>query len=222
MSLTKIRLREAWNWGGLTARELALRTWHAMEQHDTLNQAAVVAFYAMLSLVPLLSLALALGAAAGVVAEVQHFSHQLLPPEADAIVRDQVRAIEASRPTGLLSLSIVLLLWSASSLFVAVMDTTNAAYAVRDERPWWKKRLMAIVLTAAEAVLLVGASASIMIWPDVSNWLHLDWAGKTAATIVQWLVVVAALLAAFALAYYFGPHINQTWEWITPGAASAS
>ena len=176
MSLTKIRLREAWNWGGLTARELGLRTWHAMEQHDTLNQAAVVAFYAMLSLVPLLSLALALGAAAGVVAEVQHFSHQLLPPEADAIVRDQVRAIEASRPTGLLSLSIVLLLWSASSLFVAVMDTTNAAYAVRDERPWWKKRLMAIVLTAAEAVLLVGASASIMIWPDVGT--GCTWTGR--------------------------------------------
>jgi hypothetical protein len=33
MSLTSIRLREAWNWGGLSAKELAIRTWHAMDQH---------------------------------------------------------------------------------------------------------------------------------------------------------------------------------------------
>jgi membrane protein len=142
----------------------------------------------------------------------------LLPPEAHAIVRDQVYAIEKERPTGLLSVSIVLLLWSASSLFVAVMDTTNACYGVRDTRPWWKRRLMSIVLTLCEAVLLVGASASIMIWPDVADWLELGATAKTAATVVQWLVVVVALLAAFALAYDFGPQIEQSWEWITPGA----
>jgi membrane protein len=112
----------------------------------------------------------------------------------------------------------VLLLWSASSLFVAVMDTTNAAYEVRDSRPWWKRRLMALVLTLCEAILLVGASASIMIWPEVANWLNLGGAATAAATAVQWVVVVVALLAAFAIAYYFGPQIEQTWEWITPGA----
>ena len=60
MSLTSIRLKEAWNWGGLSAKELAKRTWAAIDQHETLNQAAVVAFYAMLSLVPLLGFILAL------------------------------------------------------------------------------------------------------------------------------------------------------------------
>jgi membrane protein len=32
------------------------------------------------------------------------------------------------------------------------------------------------------------------------------------------LVVVAALLGSFALAYFFGPDVKQEWEWITPGA----
>jgi membrane protein len=219
MSLRTIRLREAWNWGGLSARELASRTWEGIDRHDTLNQAAVVAFYAMLSLVPLLGFALALGAAAGVGAQVETISARLLPPEADAIVRDQIHKIEEDRPAGLLSLSVLLLLWSASSLFVAVMDTMNAAYGVRDSRPWWKRRLMAIVLTLVEVVLLLGASASIAAWPTVASWLHLGGAARAAATAVQWLVVLVALLGAFALAYFFGPQVDQEWEWITPGSS---
>jgi membrane protein len=163
MALTSIRLREAWNWGGLSARELAIRTYQAMDKHDTLNQAAVIAYYAMLSLVPLLSLtlALAVGARTGVATEVETMSSRLMPPEALTIIHDQIQKLQAAQPVGLLSLSILILMWSASSLFVAVMDTTNAAYGVRDGRPWWKKRLMAIGLTVAETILLVGASLTI-------------------------------------------------------------
>ena len=98
------------------------------------------------------------------------------------------------------------------------MDTTNAAYGVRDTRPWWKKRLMAIVLTVVETILLVGAAVTIAVWPAVARHLPLGGGAIAAATAVQWLVVVVALLTAFALAYYFGPHVEQEWEWITPGA----
>jgi membrane protein len=221
MSLRSIRLREAWNWGGLSARELAVRTYRAMDKHDTLNQAAVIAFYAMLSLVPLLGLvlALAIGARGDVAIQLKALSAQQMPDsEASKIVSQQVDKIQSENSVGLLSLSTLILLWSASSLFVAIMDTTNAAYGVRDDRPWWKKRLMAIVLTIIETILLIGASICIAVWPDVASWLRLDSVAKAAATGVQWLVVVVALLTAFALAYYFGPQVEQEWEWITPGA----
>ncbi len=221
MAFRSIRLREAWNWGGLSFRELLTRTYRAMDQHDTLNQAAVVAFFAMLSLVPLLGLVLAfaLGLRGGVAVQIDTLSKQLMPHEAYQIVRDQIHKIQSENSVGLLSLSVLLLLWSASSLFVAVMDTTNAAYGVRDERPWWKRRLLAIVLTIAETILLIGASLSIALWPDAAGWLGLSGEARTLSTVVQWLVVVAALLSAFALAYYFGPHVEQEWEWITPGSA---
>src|SRR5215467_11631116 len=135
MSFTSIRLREAWNWGGLSFRELMMRTYKAMDQHDTLNQAAVVAFYAMLSLVPLLSLVLAfaLGAQTGVAEQIKTLCKEFMPEKASyEIVTDQLDKIQRSSPVGLVSLSIFILLWSASSLFVAIMDTTNAAYGVRD------------------------------------------------------------------------------------------
>jgi len=220
MAFTSIRPREAWNWGGLSFRELAVRAYKAMDQHATLNQAAVVAFYAMLSLVPLLSLVLvfALGARSGVAEQVDTLCNRLMPTEAYDLVKDQLTKMRNSSPIGLLSLSIPILLWSASSLFVAVMDTTNVAYGVRDKRPWWKKRLLAIVLTLAETVLLIGACLTIAIWPRVMDWFGLSTLAMTLATMVQWLVVVIALLAGFALAYFFGPNVEQEWEWITPGS----
>jgi membrane protein len=222
MTLTSIRLREAWNWGGLSFRELVVRTYKAMDRHDTLNQAAVIAFYAVLSLAPLLSLivAFALGARTGVAAQIDAFSQRLMPEEAyKKTIHEQLDKMQQATPVGLLSLSILILLWSASSLFVAVMDTTSAAYGVRDERPWWKRRLLAIVLTVADTVLIISASITIAIWPHIMEWLGLDTlALALLATLVQWIVVVFALLAAFALAYYVGPHVEQRWEWITPGS----
>jgi membrane protein len=221
MSLTTVRLREAWNWGGLSARELAVRAYKAMDEHGTLNQAAVIAFFAMQSLVPFLSLTLvlALGARTGVAGQLESLSQQWMPAEAQTIIHDQIHKLQTDTPVGLISLSVLILLWSASSLFVAVMDATNASYGVRDGRPWWKKRLLAIVMTMVETILLVGASVCIAAGPELLAWLPLGNAARVGATLVQWLIVVAALLAAFATAYYFGPHVEQEWEWITPGSA---
>lgn len=220
MSLTTIRLREAWNWGGLSAKELAKRTWGAMDQHNTLNQAAVVAFYAMLGLMPFLGLilALALGAASGVAEQITSLSREFLPGQAQDVLLEQIEKIRTSPPVGVLSFSFVVLLWSASSLFVAIMDATSASYNVRDSRSWLRRRLMAIVLALIESVLLIGAALLIVLWPDLQGWLHLGSWGL-AATVVEWLVVIIALLANFAVAYYFGPDVKQEWEWITPGSA---
>src|SRR5262249_51444550 len=142
-----------------------------------------------------------------------------MPEEASyEIVTKQLDKIQKSNPVGLVSFSILILLWSASSLFVAIMDTTNAAYGVRDGRSWWKKRLIAIVLTLVETTLLIGACLTIALWPQVMGWLGLGALAATLATVVKWVVVILALLSAFALAYYFGPDVDQEWEWITPGS----
>jgi membrane protein len=221
MAFTSIRLKEAWNWGGLSFRELMVRTYQAMDKHDTLNQAAVVAFYAMMSLVPLLGLvlALALGARTGVAEQIDALSKKMLPREAYVLLRDQINKIQSENPVELLSLSIVLLLWSASSLSSAIMSTISTAYGVRDSRPWWKRQLLSIVLTIAEVILLLIASLSIALWPKAAGWLGLSGLALALSTVVHWLVVVLTLLTVFALAYYFGPDMEQEWEWITPGSA---
>ena len=55
-----LRLREALKLGGLSPRELAVRTWRLMEKNEIQTRAAGVAFYAMLALVPFIGLILAI------------------------------------------------------------------------------------------------------------------------------------------------------------------
>jgi membrane protein len=221
MSLSKLRLKEAWNWGGLSARELAKRTWKGLNDHLAFDRAAVIAFYAMLALVPFLGLVLAitLGAIGSGIDRFIELARQGGVPDATIqIIDSQIRQIRTSTPTAVLSIGFLLLLWSSSSLFVAVMDGTNASYGVQDNRSWLRRRLQAIVLTVAESILLLGAAALIVLWPRLVGWMHLGTITATIATVVQWLVVLIALLASFAIAYYFGPDVKQEWEWITPGS----
>src|SRR6476660_9140033 len=42
--------------GGLSVRQLAVRAWERMEEHDAMTWAAAIAFYAMFATVPLLAL----------------------------------------------------------------------------------------------------------------------------------------------------------------------
>jgi membrane protein len=178
----------------------------------------------MLSLAPMLGLILAVGLSthSRVASNVLDLSARFLPADADSVVRDQVQKIQSEAHVGVLSLSAVILLWSASSFFVAVMDTTNAAYGVQDSRPWWKRRALALILRLAEVSLLVVASILALAWPALTDRLKLGefgWLTSAGAVAAQWFVVVMSLLTAFALAYYFGPDVKHRWEWFTPGAA---
>jgi membrane protein len=221
VSFTSVQLRRVWDWGGLTIKQLAVRTYLEIDKHETIDRAAIVAFYAMLSLVPLLGflLAIAFGPARGTTAALRAFCSQFLPEAAASIVEDQIQKIQASPPVGVLTVSFVILLWSSSGVFVALMDGTNAAYGVRDARPWWKRRLLAIALTAVELILLLGALTAIIAWPYFFGWFGLSGVAAATAGVVRWVVVVAALLASFSLAYYFGLSGKQEWEWVTPGSA---
>jgi len=58
MSLTWLRLPQAWTWGGLSFKEVAVRTYDAVDKHETIDRAAIVALYAMLALVPFLGFVL--------------------------------------------------------------------------------------------------------------------------------------------------------------------
>jgi len=138
MSFTWLRLPDAWKFGGLSFQQIAVEAYEAVDQHETIDRAAIVAFYAMLALVPFLGLVLTVtvGNSDGVVAgQILSLSRQFLPKALEEIVRDEVRDIREGPRVGIISLSFLLLLWSASSASVAVMQSTNAAYGVRDGRP---------------------------------------------------------------------------------------
>ncbi len=230
-----LRLREAWNLGGLTVKELTVRTWYKISEHEVMTRAAAVSFYAMLALVPFLALVLTVSVqflprfshsagdqAIGTVTagELDRLLREATPDEAYKVIHDQIVHLQdpSKRPIGLILFGLTVTIWLASSLFVAIIDAMNRIYGVTETRSLVKTRVVAIVMTCIQAAILLGSLLAVVIWPHVVTWLGLSEPAALLATLVQWAVVLVMVLISFALCFFVAPDADQRWEWITPGS----
>ena len=230
-----LRLREAFNLGGLRVRELVLRTWKRITDHEIMTRAAAVSFYAMLAFVPFLGLLLTVsvqllpdvtgssgekGIGNLTASQLDQTLRQAFPDESYKVVHDQIVHLQDPKktPFGLLLFGLAATVWLASSLFVAIIDAMNRIYGVNDTRSFVKIRLVAIAMTCVQASILLGSLLVVVGWPLIVTWLGMSEPAALLATAVQWVVVLVMVLLSFALSFYVGPDAEQSWEWITPGS----
>ena len=228
--MTIIRLKSAMLLGGLNPIQVLKRTWKQMNEHEVMTRAAGVAFYAMLALVPFLALMITLGAQAlpasalavdesGSDSGFQSTLRRIFPPEAGEIITSQIKRIREAPPVGLLSIGLLVTMWTASSLFVAIIDAMNVMYGVKESRSFVRLRITAIVMTLIQAAILIGSLVAIVAGPEIIEFLRLDGSiGYAAAVSVQWVAVFLMILMSFALTNYIAPDVEQRWEWISPGS----
>jgi membrane protein len=147
---------------------------------------------------------------------------QVMPGEAADMVRTVVEDITTKRKGGLTLLGLLGTIWAASSGVAAVMNELNVTYDVKEGRPWYKVRGIAIGLTFGLGLLIVGALLLVVlgesIHPTIANALGTSPIIGSAFQALKWVIVVGALLFAFAVAYYFGPDVEQSFKYITPGS----
>ncbi|HWE37585.1 MAG TPA: YihY/virulence factor BrkB family protein [Isosphaeraceae bacterium] len=232
-----LRLRSALSLGGLHPRELAIRVWKRMVEHEITTRAAAVAFYAMLATVPFLALMLTIlvqllpdvtgwrkGMSSMTVHQLEESIRHLFPREVSGLVMDQIARIQAHPPVGLLSVGVVIALWLASSLYLAIIDAMNRVFGVTETRSLLRLRLAAILMTIVQATVLIGSLVVIVAWPQILRALGLGENRLVAAlvTTVKLVGIYVMILLSFALTFYFAPDADQRWEWITPGSLMGS
>src|SRR5215207_10776077 len=215
--------------GGLSWTELGKRVYAEVMADDVLGRSAQLSYYFLLALFPaLLFLTSLLGYLAGEDSQLRqglfNYLAAVLPGEASQLVAKTVTDVTQSSGGGKLSFGILATLWAASNGMGAMSESLNAAYDLKESRPWWKVRLTAVGLTLALTLLIVTALVLVLygheIADAVSVKLGLGAAFATAWKVVQWPLVLVFVLLAFALIYYFAPDIReQKWKWVTPGAA---
>ena len=212
-------------------KTFAGRLWQRINDHDLFGRAAQLSYYFLLAVFPLL---LVLVTLLGYFAESGSELHNkllsylstVMPSSSVTLVHTTLDEITKARGGGKLSLGILAALWAASNGMGAISSTLNVAYAVKEDRSWWKVRLIAIFLTLMVSVFVIVALAIVFFGGHLGDRVAAHFGFSAAFTIawrvLQWPIALAFLLLTFDLIYYLAPNDRRPKRRLwTSGAMTA-
>jgi membrane protein len=196
---------------------------------DCLGLAAQLAYWFFLALFPALLCLVALASffpLEPLVPKLIEVAGPWLPEDVIRIIRDQLVKISEGQHGGLLTFGLLASLWSSSAAMTAIIDAVNRAYDVHERRAWWKRRAVAIALTAGLAMFLLMSVAVIATGPDMLGRLvsrlgmsaPLGWLGEGT----RWAIAYSIIAIGMSCVYYFGPDVDQGWLELVPGSLLAA
>jgi membrane protein len=195
---------------------------------DAMGLAQQIAFSSLLAFFPAVIFLVGL---LGLIDAYDDLTEFLGPVAPDAVL-DTIDDIERStRDTGASAAAFVLgaagATWAASGAMSAIIKAVNKAYERTETRPFWKVRLIAIVLVALTG-LVTAALFLLIVFGGPLGEAIADKAGLGSAfdllwTLVRWPIAFLAILLFFALVYYLAPDATpRNWKWISPGSLVGS
>jgi membrane protein len=186
--------------------------------------AAALSYYFFFALFPFMLFLLALitfmPGVEGLQLWLLQWAAQVVPGQAYGTLAGVIDGLLSQPRGGILSLGAVLALWSASSAFAGMMSALNVAYGVRERRPWWKVRLLAIGLTVALSFFMILAFVlAVSSGPLAARVAEqLGAAGGIALLVANWLAALGAVTLVIASVYHFCPDVDFPWRWFSPGS----
>lgn len=196
-----------------------------IKEDNVSSGAAALAFYMMLSIFPAMIAMLSFIPylpIPNLEQAIMEFLREAMPPQAAEMFSGTINDVMGQQRGGLLTFGVLLAIWSASNGLYAIMQQLNYTYDVKDSRSFIKVRAIALFLTVAFGVLVIGAFCLVIFGGVLQNWINsnfqgLPWLAAMFAGL-RWIIILAALLLAFAMTYYFGPNVEQDFKYITPGS----
>jgi membrane protein len=224
-------MRWVWSLGGLSLKELGRRVCREIDKDDVFDRAAQLSYFFLLSLFPLLLVLSSIAAGAfssqpDLYERILSYLRTAMPAVAFELVNATMQDLRNADRGGVLSLGIVLTLWSASVGMEALIKGLNAAFDVREFRPWWKRRLLAIVLTLALALLFLASLILLLAGGWIGQWLadrfRVGGAFQVLWALTRGAAMVVITLVAMNLIYLFAPNLREhRWQPVMPGALVA-
>jgi membrane protein len=217
-----------WTLGGLSVRALAVRVVNEIWVDEISDRAAAMSYYFLFALFPtLLFLTTLIGmlSVGDVMDRLLQYAHDVLPADAASLLHRTLGEIQEGARRGLLSISAVAALWGASRGVQSIITTLNVVYAVKTPRPWWRRQLVALVLTVSFTLFTLGALLSLVFGERIglalAAWVGLGGAFTITWSVAQWPLGLLFVLTGIDLIYHLAPAVRQRWYWLTPGSTFA-
>ena len=188
---------------------------------------AGVAFFAVLSIAPVLVTALSVYAAVNTSEQALDQLSRVadgLPPELQQVAADQLRSITAASTQvltrrGLAALLVAL--WTATAAASSLIETLTLAYHEPETRSLGRRLGLALAFVLGGALLLGAVIAGVGV---VSR--ALDGSAdvvRAGAQVLVWSALAALMIPVLAVLYRFAPdRAPARWRWISWGAGGAT
>ncbi len=208
-------------------RLIALSAWRGVGElynSDGLTHAASIAYYALLSLFPLMLLALSiLGRITSDAADrdaVVRFVFRYFPRQF-GFITGQLDAFETA-PVTFGFWGIVALVWASLGVFNAVTSAVNHAWAVEKRRSFLSHRLVGfLMMVSAGLILMLGlVIASLVRLAETrlgEALVRSPWLDNFSGMFASYLAT-ALLIGCVALVFYFIPNTRVRFRDVWPGA----
>lgn len=196
--------------------------------HDGIEHAGYLAFLNMLALFPFLVLVAALAGFLGAGESGTQFIAELfkhLPAHIVAAIEPRIVEITSGPPQGLLTVSILGAIWTASSAVEGYRTVLNRAYHVGTPPAYLWRRLMSILqLLVFSFITLIGLLLIVtvpVLWGKLTALVSIPGTLALPALWSDYLYGFSILLlfAVVANLYYILPNIKQSMLSVVPGAA---
>ena len=214
------------NFGDL--RDALLRTYDDVGDNHTLQMAAALSYYFVMSLFPAL---IVLSAIVAYLPVPDLFNQALslmtrfVPQDSMGLVKKVLADVVTPNRNAFLSVGLLGTLWTASGGFAAAIEALNIAYDAEETRPFWKTRPLAIGLTVLIGALLLIALGVMIVGPQFGQWisgrLHLSVLWQWLWPYIHWTVSVGFTVGAVEMLYFLAPNVKQRFFATLPGAIFA-
>lgn len=211
-----------------TLRCAVVETCRRVLRNRTLQMAAALSYYFVLSLFPgliFLSAVVAYLPVPDLFDRSVALMARFLPADTMGLVRRILTDVINPKRGDFLSLGILATLWSASGAFAATIEALNIAYGVEDDRPIWKTRPLAAGLAFITGGLMLVAVSVMMVGPRFGQWLaskvDLSEVFVLLWPYIEWTVAIGFAIFAVEALYFLAPNVKQRFRATLPGAVLA-
>ena len=209
-------------------KQALIGTYDDVVDNHTLQMAAALAYYFVLSLFPAL---IFLSSVVAYLPVPDLFNQGLtvmsrfLPADTMGLVRKILADVISPNRGAFLSFGLLGILWTASGGFAAAIEALNMAYDVEDDRPFWKTRPLAVALAFVTGALLLVALSVLIAGPRFGGWLaskvHLSGMFVFLWPYFHWTIAIGFTILAVEAVYFLAPNVKQRFLATLPGAVLA-
>jgi membrane protein len=199
------------------------RTGKQFMADDCMGLSQQVAYSSLLAFFPAMIALIALLDLVGAFDALQSFLNPVAPESVTSIIQQLQKDSTNGGSVVLIVFGVFGAVWAGSGAMSSVVKAVNRAYDKLETRPFWKVRLISVVLVLASGFVLAGTLLMIVLGGKLGDAIakkaSLGGAFSWIWNLARWPMAFVIVLLLFALVYYLAPNAEQrNWKWITPGS----